>query len=91
MMLAEAVEQSGIPKGVVNVVPAGREVREHLVRHPGVDKVAFTGSTAAGRRIGAICGELKRVTLDPAASPLQSCSTTSTCRVPSRASSPRRS
>jgi betaine-aldehyde dehydrogenase len=65
MMLAEAVEQSGIPKGVVNVVPAGREVGEHLVRQPGIDKVAFTGSTAAGRRIGAICGEqLKRVTLE---------------------------
>src|SRR5690242_19870373 len=65
IMLAEAVEQSGIPKGVVNVVPAGREVGEHLVRHAGIDKVAFTGSTAAGRRIGAICGEqLKRVTLE---------------------------
>jgi betaine-aldehyde dehydrogenase len=65
IMLAEAVEQSGIPAGVVNVVVAGREVGEHLVRHPGVDKIAFTGSTAAGRRIAAICGEqLKRVTLE---------------------------
>jgi aldehyde dehydrogenase (NAD+) len=65
IMLAEAVEQSGIPKGVVNVVPTGREVGEHLVRHPAVDKIAFTGSTAAGRRIASICGEqLKRVTLE---------------------------
>ena len=45
--------------------PAGREVGEHLVSHPGVDKVAFTGSTAAGRKIGAICGEqLKRCSLE---------------------------
>lgn len=63
--LAEIIEQSGLPAGVVNIVPAGREVGEHLVRHRDVDKVAFTGSTAAGRRIGAICGEqLKRVTLE---------------------------
>ncbi|MGH8982815.1 MAG: aldehyde dehydrogenase [Acidimicrobiia bacterium] len=63
--LAELLEQAGIPKGVVSIIPAGREVGEHLVRHPGVDKVAFTGSTAAGRRIAAICGEqLKRCTLE---------------------------
>jgi aldehyde dehydrogenase (NAD+) len=63
--LAELLDQAGIPKGVVSIVPAGREVGEHLVRHPGVDKVAFTGSTAAGRRIAAICGEqLKRCTLE---------------------------
>ena len=50
---------------MVNIVPAGREVGEHLVRHPDVDKVDFTGSTAAGRRIAAICGEqLKRFTLE---------------------------
>jgi betaine-aldehyde dehydrogenase len=50
---------------VVNIVAAGREVGEHLVSHPGIDKVAFTGSTAAGRRIAAICGEqLKRVSLE---------------------------
>ena len=41
--------------------PAGREVGEHLVNHPGVDKVSFTGSTAAGKKIGAACGaNLKR-------------------------------
>jgi aldehyde dehydrogenase (NAD+) len=49
----------------VSILPAGREIGEYLVRHPGIDKVSFTGSTAAGRRVGAICGEmLKRVTLE---------------------------
>jgi betaine-aldehyde dehydrogenase len=49
----------------VNIVPAGRETGEYLVSHPGVDKVAFTGSTAAGRRIGSICGQqLKRCSLE---------------------------
>ncbi|MEY2437849.1 MAG: aldehyde dehydrogenase [Acidimicrobiaceae bacterium] len=64
-LMAELLEEAGIPKGVVSVIPAGREVGEHLVRHPGVDKVAFTGSTAAGRTIAAICGEqLKRYSLE---------------------------
>jgi aldehyde dehydrogenase (NAD+) len=64
-LLAELIHEAGIPAGVVNIVPAGREAGEHLVSHPGVDKVAFTGSTAAGRRIGAICGEqLKRCSLE---------------------------
>jgi aldehyde dehydrogenase (NAD+) len=64
-VLAEIIERSGLPEGVVNIVPAGREVGEHLVRHADIDKVSFTGSTAAGRKIGAICGEqLKRVTLE---------------------------
>jgi betaine-aldehyde dehydrogenase len=65
ILLADAVLEAGLPPGVVNILPAGREVGEHLVRHAGVDKVSFTGSTAAGRRIAAICGEqLKRVTLE---------------------------
>ncbi|HUC36949.1 MAG TPA: aldehyde dehydrogenase [Acidimicrobiales bacterium] len=63
--LAELFEQAGLPRGVLSVVPAGREVGEHLVRHPGVDKVSFTGSTVAGKKIGAICGEqLKRFSLE---------------------------
>jgi betaine-aldehyde dehydrogenase len=63
--MAELLEEAGIPKGVVSVIPAGREVGEHLVRHKGVDKIAFTGSTAAGRTIASICGEqLKRVSLE---------------------------
>ena len=64
-LLAEWIREAGIPEGVVNVVPAGREVGAYLVAHPGVDKVSFTGSTAAGRKIGAVCGEqLKRCTLE---------------------------
>jgi aldehyde dehydrogenase (NAD+) len=63
--MAELLEEAGVPKGVVSIVPAGREVGEHLVRHSGVDKIAFTGSTAAGRRIASICGEqLKRYSLE---------------------------
>ena len=42
-------EEAGLPEGVLSVVPAGREVAEHLVVHPGVDQVAFTGSTEIGR------------------------------------------
>lgn len=64
-LLAELVAEAGIPEGVFNVVPAGREVGEHLVTHPGVDKIAFTGSTSAGRRIASLCGEhLKRCSLE---------------------------
>jgi aldehyde dehydrogenase (NAD+) len=64
-LLAEAVVEAEIPPGVVNIVPADRGPSEHLVRHPGIDKVSFTGSVAAGRKIGAICGEqLKRMTLE---------------------------
>jgi acyl-CoA reductase-like NAD-dependent aldehyde dehydrogenase len=64
-ILAEALEEAGVPPGVVNVVPAGREVGERLVTHPGIDKVAFTGSTAAGKRIMALCSErMTRVSLE---------------------------
>jgi betaine-aldehyde dehydrogenase len=64
-LMAEILHEAGVPAGVVNIVPAGREVGEHLVRHRGVDKVAFTGSTAAGRTIASICGEqLKRYSLE---------------------------
>lgn len=65
MLLAEVLDEIGMPPGVINIVPAEREVSEYLVSHPGVDKVAFTGSTAAGRRIGSICGnDVRRVTLE---------------------------
>ncbi|MHA6730232.1 aldehyde dehydrogenase [Devosia sp. A369] len=64
-IVAEAAENAGLPAGVVNILTAHREVSELLVRNGGVDKVAFTGSTAAGRRIGAICGErIARCTLE---------------------------
>jgi len=64
-VIASAAEAAGLPPGVLNIVPADREAGEYLVRHAGVDKVSFTGSTAAGRKIGAICGEhLKRMNLE---------------------------
>jgi betaine-aldehyde dehydrogenase len=63
--LAEIFEECGLPKGVLSVIPAGREVSEHLVTHPGVDKISFTGSGVGGKRIGGLCGErLKRCTLE---------------------------
>jgi aldehyde dehydrogenase (NAD+) len=63
--LAEIFAEAGLPKGVLSVVPAGREVSEHLVTHPGVDKISFTGSAVGGKRIGGLCGErLKRCTLE---------------------------
>ncbi len=64
-MMAEICEEIGLPAGVVNVLTAERAVSELLVRSPGVDKVSFTGSTAAGRKIASICGErIARVTLE---------------------------
>jgi acyl-CoA reductase-like NAD-dependent aldehyde dehydrogenase len=64
-VLAEAAMAAGLPAGVLNIVPAGREVGEYLVTHPGVDKVSFTGSTAAGRRLAELCGRLLRpITLE---------------------------
>ena len=64
-IIAEAAQEAGFPPGVINLVPAHREAAELLVRNPGIDKVSFTGSTAAGRRIAAICGErIARCTLE---------------------------
>jgi aldehyde dehydrogenase (NAD+) len=65
MLMAEAIEASDLPPGVFNIVPGGREIGAYLVSHPDVDKVAFTGSTAAGRQIAETCGRLLRpVTLE---------------------------
>ena len=62
---AEIMEEAGLPKGVLSIVPGGREIGEYLVTHPLVDKITFTGSTAAGMKIGAACGALLRpVTLE---------------------------
>jgi betaine-aldehyde dehydrogenase len=64
-VLAEVCEAIGLPAGVLNVLTADREVSELLVRNPAVDKVTFTGSTAAGRKIASICGErIARCTLE---------------------------
>lgn len=57
LLLAECADAAGLPPGVFNVVPAGREAGDHLIRDPRVDKVSFTGSTAAGRHIGAVCAD----------------------------------
>jgi acyl-CoA reductase-like NAD-dependent aldehyde dehydrogenase len=59
-VFAEAVIAASIPPGVVNIVPGGREIGAYLVQHRDVDKVAFTGSTAAGRQIAEVCGRLLR-------------------------------
>jgi acyl-CoA reductase-like NAD-dependent aldehyde dehydrogenase len=65
MILGEALEAAGLPEGVVSILPAGREVGEYMVSHPDVDKVSFTGSTAAGRRVMQVCSEKVRpVTLE---------------------------
>lgn len=64
-LMAEIMEEVGLPKGVYNMITAEREVSELLVRHPGVDKVSFTGSTVAGKKIASICGErVARCTLE---------------------------
>ena len=65
LVFGEAAQECGIPAGVLNIVPGGIPTGAHLVSHPGVDKVSFTGSTAAGRIIGEVCGRLLRpVTLE---------------------------
>jgi acyl-CoA reductase-like NAD-dependent aldehyde dehydrogenase len=65
LRLGELALEAGFPEGTVNVLTGAGETGAALVDHPGVDKVAFTGSTAVGREIGAKCGKsLKRVTLE---------------------------
>jgi acyl-CoA reductase-like NAD-dependent aldehyde dehydrogenase len=66
LRLAELATEVGIPEGVVNIVPAdGPTTGAYLVRHPGVDKIAFTGSTKTGAEIMRLAGDpLKRVTLE---------------------------
>lgn len=60
VLVAEAAIEAELPPGVLNIVPGGRELGAHLVTHPLVDKIAFTGSTAAGRQIAQTCGQLLR-------------------------------
>jgi betaine-aldehyde dehydrogenase len=65
LLLAEIVEEADLPPGVVSILVGGRAAGEHLVRHRDVDKIAFTGSSAVGRRIAGICGErLARCSLE---------------------------
>jgi acyl-CoA reductase-like NAD-dependent aldehyde dehydrogenase len=64
-IIAECAEAAGFPHGVINLVPAHREASDYLVRNPGVDKVSFTGSTVAGRRIASVCADrVARCTLE---------------------------
>jgi acyl-CoA reductase-like NAD-dependent aldehyde dehydrogenase len=59
-LVAEAAEEAQLPPGLLNWVYGDRDIGEYLVTHPQVDRVAFTGSTAAGRRIAELCGRLLR-------------------------------
>jgi aldehyde dehydrogenase (NAD+) len=64
-LLAECAEAVGLPPGVLNVVPAGREVGDYLINRPEIDKVSFTGSVAGGKRIAEVCAKrLARYTLE---------------------------
>jgi aldehyde dehydrogenase (NAD+) len=64
-VLAEAMAEAGLPAGALSVLPADRTVGQHLISQPGIVKVSFIGSTAAGRQIAATCGQqLKRVCLE---------------------------
>lgn len=65
LLLARIVEEAGFPPGVVNVIPGGRDAGAHLVAHPGVDKVSFTGSSAAGKLVAQACAaNLTKVSLE---------------------------
>jgi acyl-CoA reductase-like NAD-dependent aldehyde dehydrogenase len=65
LLLAEVIEEIGLPPGVVNVLPGDASVGQHLVTHSGVDKVSFTGSTAAGTAVATACAaDLRRVSLE---------------------------
>src|SRR6202167_4149608 len=65
LLLAEVCQQAGLPAGVVNVLTGAAGTGAALVSHPGVDKVAFTGSTEVGKQISrAIAGTGKRLTLE---------------------------
>lgn len=64
-ILADITREAGLPEGVLSILPADREVSEYLVGHPGVDKVSFTGSVAAGRRVMEVASRhLTRLTLE---------------------------
>ena len=63
--MADLVTEAGFPPGVINIVAATREASEHLVAHPDVDMVTFTGSTEVGKKIGEVCGaQVKRCVLE---------------------------
>ncbi|WP_406460238.1 aldehyde dehydrogenase [Streptomyces sp. NBC_01622] len=64
-LLGEIAKEAGLPDGVLSILPADREVSEYLVGHPGIDKISFTGSVAAGKRVMEVAARhLTRVTLE---------------------------
>ena len=64
-LLADLIQQADLPAGVVSVLPGDAKVGQQLIGHRGVDKVSFTGSTAAGKAVAAACAaDLKRVSLE---------------------------
>jgi aldehyde dehydrogenase (NAD+) len=64
-LFAECAEAAGLPPGVFNVVPAGREVGDYLINRPEIDKIGFTGSVVGGKRIAEVCAKrLTRFTLE---------------------------
>jgi len=64
-IVGEAVVEAGLPEGILSLIHGDAEVGEAMVTHPGVDKISFTGSTAVGRRVAALCGErLKQATME---------------------------
>jgi len=65
LLFAEVCQQAGLPAGVVNIITGDGSTGSHLVNHPGVDKIAFTGSTSVGKAIAqAVAGTKKSVTLE---------------------------
>lgn len=65
MHLAEIFQEAGLPAGVVNIITGAGETGEALVEHGGIDKIAFTGSTAVGKRIAqSVAGSSKKLTLE---------------------------
>ncbi|MCP3909728.1 MAG: aldehyde dehydrogenase family protein, partial [Actinomycetia bacterium] len=65
LLLADLLNDAEVPPGVVNIVTGGRDTGAALVAHPGIDKVAFTGSSAVGKQIqAAIAGTTKRLSLE---------------------------
>lgn len=64
-MIAQVFAEAGLPNGVLHVLPGGPETGDAVVRHPDVDMISFTGSTAVGKSIGSTCGGLlKKVALE---------------------------
>lgn len=65
LLVAQLFEDAGLPPGVLHVLPGGGEAGDALVRHPMIDMISFTGSTAVGRGIAEICGrQLKKTALE---------------------------